>query len=91
MDSVALASNIYLMFGTSKDQGDIIADSAFIVQQASLYKVSFAGNLYDTYYYSLSIPINIPKSLLINIRYLTLFAKSKEGVFSNKLYLQFKY
>lgn len=86
LDLPAAASKVYLMFGTTKDAGDIMTITADVQHAANRHEIVLKGRANAIRNHTGFVPLEVPMSIVSSSEYVTVYVENMGGRVSNKLY-----
>jgi hypothetical protein len=82
----ANANSVRLLFGTSKDSGNILDNTASIVQQGGQYAINYNGVITTINSPTAIIKANLTRQQEANFEFITLYLIDQQGQETNRLY-----
>lgn len=89
IDSASLGNRIFLLFGTTVNQGNILSKQGYFQSNGTNYVVNYNNVSFPITKYSITLPVSFPKSYFPSLQFLTVYVEQSNGVLSNKLYYSF--
>jgi hypothetical protein len=88
VDTAALADRTFLLFGTEKNSGNVLNTQITVSHQNGSDYLQYLNQLYPIVRYNTLIPLQITKSQLKQIKWLTVYVQDNSGTNSSNLYYQ---
>jgi len=82
----ANANSVRLLFGTSKDSGNILDNTASVVQQGGQYAINYNGVITPINSPSAYIKVNLTRQQEASFEFITLYLIDQQGQETNRLY-----